>query len=132
MRFILDNRQALIFFIYLVVLLAALLGQDILLEPFGGEVFGLTVQQTTRITSIWGSCVLVAFLIAGALENRISRVWVVRIGGFGALVGFGMIAASGMLVNKGVFYNGVVLLGVGTGLSMVSNLSLMFSMTTSD
>ncbi len=49
-----------------------------------------------------------------------------------ALVGFGMIAASGMLLNKGVFYSGVVMLGVGTGLSTVSNLSLMFSMTTSD
>ncbi len=114
------------------VLLAALLGQDILLEPFGGEAFGLTVQQTTRITSIWGGCVLAALLAAGVLENRISRRRVVQIGGIVALVGFGMIAASGMLVNKGVFFSGVVLLGVGTGLSTVSNLSLMFSMTTSD
>ncbi len=80
-RFILENRQALIFFVYLVVLLAALLGQDILLEPFGGEAFGLTVQQTTRITSIWGGCVLVALLAAGVLENRISRRRVVQIGG---------------------------------------------------
>ena len=87
-RFILDNRQARFFFVYLVMLLAALLGQDILLEPFGGEAFGLTVQQTTRITSIWGVCVLAALLVAGVLEGRLakrSRGGAGRLGGIGRL-----------------------------------------------
>ncbi|OGO33632.1 MAG: PUCC protein [Chloroflexi bacterium RBG_16_57_11] len=131
-RFILDNRQARIFFVYLVLLLAALLGQDILLEPFGGEAFGLTVQQTTRITSIWGVCVLAALLVAGALESRVPKRSVAAFGGWGALVGFVLIALSGVLTSSSVFYSGVVLLGVGTGLSTVSNLSLMLDMTTAD
>jgi BCD family chlorophyll transporter-like MFS transporter len=67
---ILENRQATLFFIYLAILLTALLGQDILLEPFGGEAFGMPVQETTRITSIWGLFTLVALLVAGALERR--------------------------------------------------------------
>jgi len=127
---ILDNRQATRFFVYLVILLAALLGQDILLEPFGGEAFGLSVKQTTRITSIWGVCVLVALLVAGFLEGRISKRTVAQIGGWGALLGFAMIAASGALLNQAVFYTGVILLGIGTGLSTVANLSLMLDMTT--
>jgi BCD family chlorophyll transporter-like MFS transporter len=131
-RFILDNSQARFFFLYLVLLLAALLGQDILLEPFGGEAFGLTVQQTTRITSIWGVCVLAALLVAGAAEGRISKRAVARFGGWGALLGFALIAASGILLNSSVFYSGVVLLGAGTGLATVSNLSLMLDMTTPD
>jgi len=131
-RFILDNSQARFFFLYLVILLAALLGQDILLEPFGGEAFGLTVQQTTRITSIWGVCVLAALLVAGAMEGRLPKRVVARFGGWGALFGFALIAASGILLNSSVFYTGVVLLGIGTGLSTVSNLSLMLDMTTSD
>jgi BCD family chlorophyll transporter-like MFS transporter len=129
-RFILDNRQARFFFLYLVLLLAALLGQDILLEPFGGEAFGLTVQQTTRITSIWGVCVLAALLVAGALEGRLSKRSVATVGGWGALIGFVLIALSGVLTNSSVFYSGIVLLGIGTGLSTVSNLSLMMDMTT--
>jgi BCD family chlorophyll transporter-like MFS transporter len=129
-RFILGNRQALVFFVYLVVLLAALLGQDILLEPFGGEAFGLSVKQTTRITSIWGACVLAALLVAGFFETRTSKRTVALIGGGGALAGFVLIAASGVLLNKSVFYSGIVLLGIGTGLSTVSNLSLMLDMTT--
>ncbi len=87
-RFILDNRQARRFFLYLTILLAAILGQDILLEPFGGEAFGLTVRQTTRITSIWGVCVLAALVVAGLLENRVAKRKVVLIGGLLALAGF--------------------------------------------
>jgi BCD family chlorophyll transporter-like MFS transporter len=126
---ILQNRQATLFFWYLTILLAAILGQDILLEPFGGEAFGMTVQQTTRITSIWGVCVLVALLVAGALENRVSKRVVAFTGGLGALLGFLLILASGLVFSQSVFYSGVVFLGIGTGLATVSNLSLMLDMT---
>ncbi len=47
-----------------------------------------------------------------------------------ALFGFILIAASGFLTSKSIFYSGVVLLGLGTGASSVSNLSLMLDMTT--
>jgi len=127
---ILENKQATIFFVYLIILLIALLGQDILLEPFGGEAFEMAVTDTTRITSIWGAFMLIALLVAGALERRISKRTIAFWGGGVALVGFILIAASGILVNTGVFYTGVVLLGTGTGLSTVSNLSLMLDMTT--
>jgi BCD family chlorophyll transporter-like MFS transporter len=131
-RFILGNHQARVFFTYLVILLAALLGQDILLEPFGAEAFGMSVRATTRITSIWGTCVLVALLVAGVLEGRVSKRKVAVTGGWGALLGFILIAASGVMGSLSVFYSGIVLLGIGTGLSTVSNLSLMLDMTTAD
>src|SRR3990170_3867571 len=127
---VLNNRQATLFFVYLVILLAALLGQDILLEPFGGEAFGMSVKTTTRITSIWGVCVLLTLLVAGALETRVNKRVVAAWGGWVALLGFGMISLSGVIVNQGLFYFGVVMLGLGTGLATVSNLSLMLDMTT--
>jgi MFS transporter, BCD family, chlorophyll transporter len=128
-RSILENRQATLFFLYLVMLLAALLGQDILLEPFGGEAFGMSVRATTRITSIWGGFTLLALLVAGFLERRVAKRKVAFWGGWVALAGFVLIAFSGLLLNQVVFYTGVVLLGLGTGLSTVSNLSLMLDMT---
>lgn len=127
---ILQNRHATLFFWYLTILLAAILGQDILLEPFGGEAFGMSVQQTTRITSLWGACVLVALLIAGALEGRANKRSVARWGAGGALLGFLLVVASGATSSTSVFYLGVIWLGIGTGLSTVSNLSLMLDMTT--
>ena len=127
---ILENKQATIFFVYLIILLIALLGQDILLEPYGGEAFGMPVGDTTRITSIWGVFTLVALVAAGALERRVSKRRIAFWGGGIALVGFVLIASSGILINTSVFYAGVILLGTGTGFSTVSNLSLMLDMTT--
>lgn len=132
LRFVLSNRQATAFFWYLVILLAAILGQDILLEPFGGQAFGLAVKETTRITSIWGGCFLVALLVAGPFEKRFSKKAIARLGGWVAFAGFVLIAASGLLLNSTAFYAGVVLLGVGSGLSTVANLGLMLEMTTAD
>lgn len=117
------------FFIYLLLLLAAILGQDVLLEPFAAEAFGMTVTQTTRITSIWGTFVLVAIIIAGLLEGRLSKKTVAQAGNLGALGGFVLIVLSGIILNSAIFYIGVILLGLGTGLSTVANLSLMFDFT---
>ncbi|HEY2981366.1 MAG TPA: BCD family MFS transporter [Anaerolineales bacterium] len=127
---ILSNPVGKIFFVYLFLLLAAILGQDVLLEPFGAEAFGMSVTQTTRITSIWGTFVLVAIIIAGALEGRLTKRVIAQAGNVGALAGFLVILASGLLRSTSVFYSGVTLLGLGTGLSTVANLSLMFDFTT--
>lgn len=127
---ILQNRQATFFFWYLVILLAALLGQDILLEPFGAEAFGMSVKTTTRITSIWGACNLLTLMLAGILEGRVQKKTVARWGGWITLFGFLLIFGSGVLRSSSVFYSGVILLGSGTGLATVSNLSLMLDMTT--
>jgi BCD family chlorophyll transporter-like MFS transporter len=92
---ILENRQATLFFWYLTILLAAILGQDILLEPFGAEAFGLSVQATTRITSLWGGCVLIALLLAGWLESRVGKRRVPA-GARSALLGSFLIMVSGL------------------------------------
>jgi BCD family chlorophyll transporter-like MFS transporter len=123
------NPVARTFFMYLLLLLAAILGQDVLLEPFGAEAFGMTVTETTRITSLWGTFVLLAILIAGFLEGRVSKRLVAQLGNSGALLGFIIIVVSGILKSQSVFYAGVTLLGIGTGLSTVANLSLMFDLT---
>ena len=126
---ILSNPAAKLFFIYLWLLLAAILGQDILLEPFGAQAFGMSVRETTRITSLWGVFVLAAILLAGALEGRVTRRRIAQTGNIGALLGFLVILASGWAGSLSIFYSGVALLGAGTGLSTVGNLSLMFDLT---
>ncbi|PWH12460.1 MAG: MFS transporter [Anaerolineae bacterium] len=126
---ILKSRQSVTFFWYLALLLAAILGQDVLLEPFAAEAFGMNVQQTTRITSIWGVSVLLTILLAGALERRAPRKLVAQTGNLSILAAFLLILSSGMIGSTGIFYIGVILLGAGTGLSTVANLALMFDLT---
>ena len=124
-----SNSQVKLFFVYMVLLLAAILGQDILLEPFAGEAFHLPVHVTTRITSIWGTCVLVALIVAGFLEGKVSKRSLVKLGSWSAIAALAIISLSGLSLNEGLFYTGVVGLGLATGLATVSNLSLMLDMT---
>jgi len=131
LREVLASSQVRRFFIYLSILLAAILGQDVLLEPFGAEAFGLSVQATTRITSIWGTSMLLSLVASSFLERWIPKKKVAFMSAWIAMLGFLLIAASGILTSTSLFYSGVVFLGLGTGASSVSNLSLMLDMTTS-
>jgi BCD family chlorophyll transporter-like MFS transporter len=128
-RAVLSNRQVTLFFVYLILMLAAILGQDVLLEPFAARAFNLPVEATTRITSIWGVFYLVSLLVAGMLEGKIAKVTIARAASWGAIVAFLLITISGLLSSQAVFYSGVVLLGLATGPATVSNLSLMLDMT---
>ncbi len=123
------NPVARTFFIYLLLLLAAILGQDVLLEPFGAQAFGMSIEATTRIVSISGVFTLIAFVVAGALEGRLPKKAVAQTGNLGALVGFLFIILSGWMHSLNVFYIGIMLLGFGTGISTIANLSLMFDLT---
>jgi BCD family chlorophyll transporter-like MFS transporter len=128
-RAIWGNPHARLFFWYLIILLAALLGQDILLEPFAAEAFQMSVRETTRITSFWGIFVLLAILLTGWLETRLRKRTLAAWGGWIALLGFVLIVCSGVFLIKSIFFMGVVMLGFGTGISTVSNLALMLDMT---
>lgn len=124
-----ENRVAKIFFVYLLLLLAAILGQDVLLEPFGAQAFGMTLEQTSRIVSITNSFTLLAFIIAGFLDGRVKKKYVAQSGNLAALFGFITIVISGSTASTSAFYIGITLLGFGTGISTIANLSLMFDLT---
>jgi BCD family chlorophyll transporter-like MFS transporter len=126
---IMANPVAKIFFIYLLLLLAAILSQDVLLEPFGAEAFGMSLEATSRIVSISSTFTLLAFIIAGLLEGRMAKKTIAQMGNLGALAGFVLIIVSGVLGSLSTFYLGLTLLGFGTGFSTVANLSLMFDLT---
>jgi MFS transporter, BCD family, chlorophyll transporter len=125
-----DNRQARLFFGYMILLLAAILGQDVLLEPYGGEAFGLSVAQTTRLTSIYGLCFLITLATTSLIEKRTNKRTVASIGSWGAVAAFLLIGGSGLIQTVAVFYLGVITLGLAIGFSTVANHSLMLDMTT--
>ena len=126
---IMENPVAKIFFVYLLLLLAAILGQDVLLEPFGAEAFGMTIEATSRIVSISGVFTLIAFIVAAVLEGRAPKKSIAQVGNLGALAGFLLIVLSGLMRNLSIFYVGIMLLGFGTGISTIANLSIMFDLT---
>jgi BCD family chlorophyll transporter-like MFS transporter len=124
-----QGGQVRLFFLYLILLLAAILGQDVLLEPFAAEAFGMSVEATTRLTSIWGGCFLVALLLTGALEARLGKRRTAQFGAWMSIAAFAAIGGSGLVGSAATFYLGVILLGLGTGIATVANLALMLDMT---
>lgn len=130
---VLNNPQARLFFIYLVLMLVAILGQDILLEPFGAHAFGMNVEETTQLTALWGGTTLIALLAYGFLFSR----WMSKKQGatFGAIIatsGLILIALSGALHIEPLFQPGIAILGFGTGIATATNLALMLDMTTAE
>jgi BCD family chlorophyll transporter-like MFS transporter len=123
------NPVARAFFIYLLILLAAILGQDILLEPFGAQAFGMSIAETSRLVSYSQLLTLIAFFVAGFMERRIEKKKIAQMGNICAILGFLLIMTSGITRSLGIFYAGIMLLGFGTGIATVANLSLMYNLT---
>ena len=102
---------------------AAFSMQDVLLEPFGGEILGLSVGQTTLLTAAWASGALVGFGLAGSLLHRGFNMH--RVAAIGVLVGivaFTAVILSSPLGSTPLFVAGVGLIGMGGGLFAVSTM----------
>lgn len=130
---VLNNSQARLFFVYLVLMLVAILGQDVLLEPFGAHAFGMSVEETTQLTALWGSATLIALLVYGfGLSRIMTKKTGATLGGMIATTGLLLIALSGGLAIEALFKPGIAILGLGTGIATATNLGLMLDMTTAE
>ena len=97
--------------------------QDVLLEPFGGEILGLSVSGTTFLTAAWASGALLGFGLAGSLLYRGYNMH--RVAALGALIGilaFTAVILSSPLESTPLFVMGVGLIGFGGGLFAVSTM----------
>lgn len=102
--------------------------QDVLLEPYGGEVLGLSVSATTLLTALWAAGALLGFAAsARALANHTSPY---RMASFGILIGiaaFSAVIFSAPMHANWLFYAGAFGIGLGGGLFAVA--TLMAAMT---
>jgi len=102
---------------------AAFSMQDIVLEPFGGEVLGLDVGLTSALTALSAGGALCAFLLAARLLGR--GVDAVRLAAAGALLGlpaFACVIFSAPLESPNLFRLGAGLIGFSGGLFSVGML----------
>jgi BCD family chlorophyll transporter-like MFS transporter len=108
---------------------AAFSMQDILLEPYGGEILGLAVADTTMLTAFLSSGALGAFAIAA---HRLARgADPLRLSAWGALAGvaaFSAVVFAASLQSAPLFRLGTVLIGLGGGLFAVCMLTAAITM----
>jgi len=109
---------------------AAFSMQDVLLEPYGAEVLGLSVASTTALTALWAWGALSGFALsayqldAGAEPHRLA--------GFGALIGaaaFAFVLLAAPTGSRPLFLIGVAGIGFGGGLFSVGTLTASMALT---
>ncbi|NJS14824.1 MAG: BCD family MFS transporter [Sphingopyxis sp.] len=97
--------------------------QDALLEPYGGEILGLSVGGTTALTGAWAIGALIAF--AHSARQLGSGADPLRLSGLGAVAGiaaFLMTLFSAPLTSVPLIYLGAVGIGFGAGLFSVGTM----------
>lgn len=102
---------------------AAFTMQDVLLEPYGGQILGLGVSATTELTAVLVGGTLLALAFAARMLTRGGDP--LRLSAIGALTGvaaFSAVIFAGPLASTALFRIGVALIGFGGGLFAVGML----------
>ncbi|MFZ9394732.1 MAG: BCD family MFS transporter [Erythrobacter sp.] len=97
--------------------------QDALLEPFGGEILGMSVGATTSLTGGWAFGALLGFMLAARLLGRNGNP--LRMAGFGAVAGvsaFAMVMFAAPLDAPVLLYTAAITIGLGVGLFSVGTM----------
>ncbi len=127
-----DDRTARRFAIFIFVSMLAYSAQDLILEPFAGLVFGLTPGQSTSLSGVQNSGVLLGMVLVGVASTLAPRLMSLRnwtvLGCLGsALALVGLVAAAqvgpGWPLKPSVFA-----LGFCNGVFAVAAIGSMFNM----
>jgi BCD family chlorophyll transporter-like MFS transporter len=103
--------------------------QDIVLEPYGAEVLGLSVGATSGLTAVLAGGSLIAFALAARLLTRGTDA--MRVAAMGAVLGlpaFAAVVFSAPLESPLLFRAGTLLIGFGGGLFAVGTLCAAMGM----
>lgn len=105
--------------------------QDVLLEPYGGEILGLSVSATTLLTAMWALGALVGFGMAARwLKTGLDPYRMCARGILAGIVAFATVIFAAPVNSPALFYAGAMLIGFGGGLFGVSTLTAAMTMPT--
>jgi MFS transporter, BCD family, chlorophyll transporter len=128
---VLKNKRSFRLHVALALGTAGFAMQDILLEPFGGEVFALSVGQTTWLTALLALGSLCGFAISAQLLTRSYDP--ARVASAGALLGIMALAAVIFAPAMGavnVLRGATWMIGFGSGLFSVGMLTAAMELAT--
>lgn len=104
--------------------------QDILLEPYGGELLSLPVASTTLLTAMMAAGTLAGLFLAARWLSRGSDPY--RLAAFGALVGisgFSAVMFAAPLASVPLFWLGTTAIGFGGGWFSVGTLTASMALS---
>ncbi len=130
LRMIASNRQARWFGAFLFTSMFSYFMQDVLLEPFGGEVFQLSASETTRFNAYMGVGVVSGMLLGGMrLIPKRGKRPVTAFGIILMILSFSALAAAALFGSARSLPLIILILGLGAGFFTVGGVALMMDMT---
>jgi len=127
------SRQTGIFFSFLLLLTISLFMQDAVLEPYGGEVFGMCISETTQLNAFFGMGTLFGIGATGFLVvPRLGKQRTTALGcGLGALC-FSLLILAGFQANVSLLKSGLLFFGLASGMITAGATSLMLDLTAAE
>ncbi|MFS8877557.1 BCD family MFS transporter [Synechococcus sp. H55.8] len=127
------SRQTLIFFGFLVLMTMGLFIQQPVLEPYGGEVFGMTVSQSTQLNAFWSLGVLAGIVVTGFLiVPRLGKQPTARLGCLLVAISFGLTILAGFTGEPAMLQLCMILFGLASGITTNGAISLMLDLTAAE
>ncbi|QLE57181.1 BCD family MFS transporter [Nostoc sp. TCL26-01] len=127
------SRQTGIFFTFLLVLTLSLFMQDAVLEPYGGEVFKMTIAETTKLNAFFGTGTLLGLGLTGFLiVPRLGKEKTTKLGCIGVAISMILIILAGTTANQKLLQMTLILFGLASGVTTTGGLSLMLDLTATE
>lgn len=129
----LNNGRVLRLLVALALGTAGFAMQDILLEPFGGQVFGMSVGQTTFLTALLAFGTLTGFAISAHLLSAGRDPY--RVAATGIMIGilaFAGVIFSPALESVNLFRIATLFIGLGGGLFAVGMLTAAMELASTE
>jgi BCD family chlorophyll transporter-like MFS transporter len=129
-RVLTASPQTGLFFTFLLFMTVSLFMQDAVMESYGGQVFGMSVAETTRLNAFWGMGTLIGISTAGfAIVPRLGKTRTAKLGCILVAVCMILIIATGFTANPKFLQSGLFLFGLASGVTTTGAISLMLDLT---
>ncbi|EDX86807.1 transporter, major facilitator family [Synechococcus sp. PCC 7335] len=127
------SRQTGLFFCFLLVLSLSLFTQNPVLEPYGSQIFGMTIQQTTAINAFFGIGTLIGIISTGfVLMPMLGKKRTVKLGCAVASVFLIGLIVVGLGANPMALNVAVGLFGLASGVLTTGSIVLMLDLTAAE
>lgn len=127
------SRQTGLFFTFLLVLTLSIFMQDAVMEPYGGEVFGMCIAETTKLNVPFGSGTLIGIGATGfLLLPRLGKKKTTKYGCIAAAISLSLVILAGFTANPGILKTGLLFFGLSSGVITAGATSLMLDLTVAE
>jgi BCD family chlorophyll transporter-like MFS transporter len=132
LRLVWVSRSMRFFMFYLALSMFFAFSQDLILEPFAGDVFAMPASVTNRFSAYWGTTAILGtlfFIWYSRKDKRLTNVVMSQMGMVVLAVTFALLAFSSFAGIRQLVTPALITLGVGLGIWNVGTLGLMMDMS---